>query len=118
MQNNFMPAQTQPFVKLAQANMELLLRFSNSSGVMPTSANANQWFQQAGESTMKLMQSGAFAELMQGLLKNYTEFFAELSQGSMDLLSQTQSTMTHQLQEASPEADARGETRTRRARMQ
>jgi hypothetical protein len=117
MQDNFMQTQAQPFVKLAQANMELLTRYSTSSRVMaPNSANATQWFQQAGESTMKLMQSGAFADLMQGMLKNYTEFLAELGEGSMALMSQAQSSLTHPRLPASTEGDAKEESRARHTR--
>ena len=54
-------AQMQPFFKLAQANMDLLTRFSTSPEVTAqATANASQLFQQATESAMKLMQSGAF----------------------------------------------------------
>jgi len=118
MQDNLMQAPTQPFVKLVQANMDLLTRFSTSPEVTAqASANAGQLFQQASESAMKLMQSGAFAHLMQGMLKNYTEFLAELSQSGMAMLSQGQAAMTRQVQEATDGvidvADARG----RRARQ-
>jgi hypothetical protein len=102
MQDNLMQAQTQPFVKLAQANMDLLTRFSTSPEVT--------------ESTMQLMHSSAFAHLMQGMMKNYTEFVTELSESGMAMLSQGQAAMTRQVQEATSGvidvADARG----RRAR--
>jgi hypothetical protein len=119
MQDNHLQAQTQPFVKLAQANMELLTRFSTSPEVTAqASANASQWFQQATESSMKLMQSGAFAHMVQGMMKNYTEFVTELSQGGMAMLSQGQAAMTRQVQEATTgiieASDARGR-RTRQA---
>lgn len=86
MQDNLMQAQTQPFVKLAQANMDLLTRFSTSPEVT--------------ESAMKLMNSSAFAHLMQGMMKNYTEFVTELSQSGMAMLSQGQAAMTRQMQDA------------------
>ncbi|WP_088286378.1 hypothetical protein [Ideonella sp. A 288] len=101
MQDHVMQAQTQPFVKLAQANMALLSRFATSPEVTSqASANAGQLFQQATESTMKLVQSGAFTHMMQGMLKNYTEFLTELSQSSMALMSQGQAAMTRQVQDA------------------
>jgi hypothetical protein len=103
MQDNLMQAQAQPFVKLAQANMDLLTRFSTSPEVT--------------ESAMKLMNSSAFAHLMQGMMKNYTEFVTELSQSGMAMLSQGQAAMTRQMQDAASGvidvADARG----RRARQ-
>ena len=118
MQDNLMQAQAQPFVKLAQANMDLLTRFSSSPEVTAqASANASQLFQQASESAMKLMQSGAFAHLMQGMLKNYTEFLTELSQSGMAMLSQGHAVMTHQVQEATNGVIDATEARSRRARQ-
>ena len=62
MQDYVMQAQTQPFVKLAQANIDLLTWFSNSLELTAqTTANASQLFRQASESAKKLLQSGAFA---------------------------------------------------------
>ena len=118
MQDNLMQAQTQPFVKLAQANMDLLTRFSTSPEVTSqASANASQLFQQVSESAMKLMQSGAFMNMMQGMLKNYTEFLTEVSQSSMAMLSQGQATMTRQVQEATNEVIDATDARGRRARQ-
>jgi hypothetical protein len=118
MQDKLMQAQTQPFVKLAQANMDLLTRFSTSPEVTAQAgANASQLFLQASESTMKLMQSGAFTYLMQGMLKNYTDFLAELSQGGMAMFSQGQAAMTRQVQEATSSVIDVAEARGRRARQ-
>lgn len=101
MQENVMQAQIQPFVKLAQANMNLLTRFSTSPEVTSQAIeNASKLFQQASESSMELMQSGAFAHMMQGMLKNYTEFLAELSQSGMAMMSQGQAEMARQVQDA------------------
>ena len=118
MQDNLMQAQTQPFFKLAQANMDLITRFSTSPEVTAqASANTSQLFQQASESAMKIMQSGAFTHLMQGMLKNYTEFVTELSQSGMAMLSQGQATMTRQVQEATNEVIDATDARGRRARQ-
>lgn len=118
MQDNIVQAQTQPFVKLAQANMDLVTRFSTSPEVTAqASANASQLFQQASESAMKLMQSGAFLHLMQGMLKNYTEFLAELSQSGMAMLSQGQAAVTHQVEEATNSVIDATDARGRRARQ-
>ena len=118
MQDNLMQAQTQPFVKLAQANMDLLTRFSTSHEVTTqVSENASQLFQQASESAMKLMQSGAFTHLLQGMLKNYTEFLAELSQTGMTLMSQGQAAMTRQVQDATNGVIDASDVRGRRARQ-
>jgi hypothetical protein len=117
MQENIMQAQTQPFVRLVQANMDLLTRFSTSPQVKPQApANASQLFQQASESAMRLTHSGAFADLIQGMLKNYTEFLTELSQSSMAIMSQGQASMTRQLQEAADNVIDVTDARGRRAR--
>ncbi len=118
MQDNVMQDQAQPFVKLAQANMDLLTRFSTSSEVASqVTANASQFFQQASDSAMKLMQSGAFAQLMQGMLKNYTEFLTELSQSGMSMMSQGQAALTRQMQEATNEVVDATDARARRSRQ-
>jgi hypothetical protein len=101
MQDNFMQVQFQPFVKLAQANMELLSRFSSSPDVTTqAAANVSNLFQQATDSATSLMRSGAIAHLMEGMLKNYTVFLTELSQSSMAMMSQGQEAMTRQVQDA------------------
>jgi len=68
----------QPFVKLAQANLQLLTQSTSP----------------------EFMQPDAFARLIQGLVKNYTEFLAELGQGSMAMMSEGQAALTRQVQEA------------------
>jgi aromatic ring-opening dioxygenase catalytic subunit (LigB family) len=118
MQDNVIQGQTQPFVKLAQANMDLITRFSTSPEVTAqASANAGQLLQQASDSAMKLMQSGAFSHLLQGMMKNYTEFLTELSQSSMALFTQGQAMVTRQVQEATNEAIDATDARGRRARQ-
>ena len=117
MQDNAMQAQTQPFVKLAQANMDLLTRFSTSPEVTAqATASATSLFQQSAEAATNLMRSNAFAHLMQGMLKNYTEFLAELSQSGMAMMSQGQAALTRQVQEATANVVDATEVRARRAR--
>ena len=107
-QDSFMQVQSQPFIKLTQANMALLTRFSVSPEVTAqATANAGQLFQQACESAMKLSQSGAFSQLMQGMLRNYTEFVAECGQSGMAWMLQGPAALTRQMQDvanAAPEA--------------
>lgn len=99
MQDNAMQTSTQPFFKLVQANMDLLSKFSTAPEVTAqASASATNLFQQASESATNLMQSGAFAHMLQGLLKNYTDFLAELSQSGMAMLSQGQHALVQQTQ--------------------
>jgi hypothetical protein len=112
-----MQLQAQPFVKLAQANMDLFTHFSTSQEVTSqASASASDLFQQATGAAMKLMQSGAFANLMQGMLKNYTEFLTELSHGAMAMMSQGQAVLVRQTQEATDSVIEATEARGRRAR--
>jgi hypothetical protein len=118
MQDNVMQAQAQPFVKLAQANMELLTRFWTSSEVQSqATANASALFQQASESAMKLMQSGASAHLMQGMLQNYTAFLGEMSQGWVAMMSQGQAALMRQAQEGTDNVIDATAARGRRGRQ-
>jgi len=118
MQDNLMQAHVQPFVKLAQANMDLFTRFATSREVMSqASTDASQLFQQASESAMKLMQSGAFSQMMQGTLKNYTEFLADIGQSSMSVMSQGQAAMSQQMEEAANSVLEATDVRSRRTRQ-
>ena len=99
MQSNIMQTQAQPFLKLVQANMDLLTQFSTSPEVTSqTTTNASQLFQQGPAFAMKFMNSGAFAQLMQGMMKNYTEFLTELGQSTMAIASQGQAALLQRTQ--------------------
>jgi hypothetical protein len=118
MQSNIMQSQAQPFLKLVQANMELLTQFSTSPEVTSqATSNASQLFQQGTASAMKLMYSGAYAQLMQGMMKNYTEFLMELGQSAMGMISQGQAALLQQTQDAADGLVDATETRGRRARQ-
>lgn len=72
------PFATQPAVKLASANMGLLLRFASSPEVMTQATQATtQMWQQGGSLALKTLQTGAWMQLVQGLMHNYAEFVAE-----------------------------------------
>lgn len=104
----------QPLVKLTQSNMELLTRFSASPEVMRQSvANAQALFEQAQKSAANLAQSGAFAQLTQGFMRNYIEFVTEVGQSGMAALVNGQSEMMRFAQDAGTQAV---ETVTPRAR--
>ncbi len=91
----------QPLTKLAQANMELVSKFSTSPEVISQAINdAQKLFQQSQESAMKLANSQSFAELIQGFMKNYTEFLAEMSHSATAIFSQGQATFVQQANEA------------------
>lgn len=112
MQSDVMHVQVQPFIKLAQSNMELWTRFSTSSDVTSQmTANASELLQKTSSSATKLMSSGAFAQLVQGMMQNYMDFLGEIGQGSMQMLSAGQAEFARQAQEAASaviEAPARG----------
>jgi hypothetical protein len=117
MQSNILQAQAQPYLKLVQSNMELLAQFSTSpelTSQAPTSAT--DLFQQGPASAMKFMQSGAFAQLMQGMLKNYTEFLTEVGQSAVAYTRETQAALLQQTQDATDGLIEAKESRGRRAR--
>jgi hypothetical protein len=90
MQDYPMQAAMQPLVKLAQSNMELLMKFSTSPEAMRQSlANAQNLFKQGETPSTTLYGSSAFTELMQGL-KNYTDSMMESAQTGMAMLAQGQ----------------------------
>lgn len=102
MQDNIMQAAMQPYIKLVQANLELMAKFSTSPEMAAQFAAMTQsLLRQAGESGSGLMQSGALAQLAQGMLQNYTTFLTEVGQSGMAMLAQGQAAMTRQVQEAS-----------------
>jgi hypothetical protein len=103
----------QPFVKLAQANMELLTKFSLSPEAVSQSAVLMQQAQQAAAS---LAQSNAFAQLTQGMLKYYTEFMTEWGQSAMATLAQGQAAMVARAQEVTGNVVDAADARARRSR--
>ena len=112
MQDNMM----QPFMKLAQANMELLTEFSLWPETVSQVAVSPQAFvQQAQHAAMSLLQPGAFAQLAQGMMKNYSEFLAEWGQTAMATFAQGQSAMIARAQEVTAEGVDAAEARGRRS---
>jgi hypothetical protein len=107
----------QPLLKLTQANMELLTQFSTSPEVLAQSMAAAQNMLQPGQkSASGLAQSNAFAQLTQGILKNYTEFVTELSQSGMAALAQGQAEMVRRTQEAGDSVIEATTPRSKRSR--
>lgn len=102
MQDNVTQTAMQPYLKLVQGNLELLAKFATSPEVAAqAAATAQALMQRSQESAASLVQSSAFAQLAQGMLKNYTEFLTELGQSCMALFMQAPAAMAQQLQEAS-----------------
>jgi hypothetical protein len=94
------PVLLQPYVKLAQSNMELWNRFAFSPEIQAEAArNVQALVEQAQTSAAHLMQSQAFAGLVQGLMKNYTEFVSELGQATYSIASQGQAALLQRTQE-------------------
>ena len=119
MQSNIVPTEVvQPFVKLAQSNMELLSKFSLSSEVMSEATrNIKSFLEQSQASTASLAQSQAFIALMQGMVKNYTDFVSELTQSAYAMMSQGQATFLQQTQEATANVIDAADARSRRPRQ-
>ena len=94
MQYNMMEPVIQPFIKLTQANMDLWTTYSRHA-----------------------FEPTAVAEFMQGLVKNNTEFLAELSQSGLSVLSQSQAALVQGAQDASVNVVdvAQGRQRARQA---
>ena len=87
----------QPFVKLVQANMDLMTQFTVRPDVFS--------------------QPTAFVGVMQGLMKNYTEFFTEISQSGAAMLSQGQAAFMQQTRDAASNVVDVAQAGTRRARQ-
>jgi hypothetical protein len=105
----------QPFINLMQSNMGLLAKYAMSPEAMTQAMTQLQAaMKQTPGSTSPLAQSGALAELTQGMMENYTRFMSEVTQNSMALFAQGQGAFLQQAQDA---ADAAGEGgRSRRTR--
>ena len=117
MQDTMIQPAMQPFIKLAQANMELLTKFSLWPEAASQSAVSPQAFmQQAQHAAMSLLQPSAFAQLAQGMMKNYTEFLAECGQTAMATFAQGQSAMISRAQEVTAQGVDVAEARGRRSR--
>lgn len=107
----------QPLLKLTQANMDLLTQFSTSPELLSQSmANVQQQMQEGQKNAINLAQSGAFAQLTQGVLKNYTDFVTELSQGGMAALAEGQAEMVRRTREAGATVIDATTTRSKRGR--
>jgi hypothetical protein len=118
MQNDAMQAALRPYVKLVQSNMELLSRYSMSPEAMTKAIAQAQSLFTPGQNTTppqlaQLAQWPGFAELAQGMIKNYTEFMAEVAQSSTELLAQGQANFIQQTQQATGGAAGAAGTRSR-----
>jgi len=116
MQDSVMQPAVQPFIKLVQSNMALLTQFCMSPDMISQAmSNAQSLLHQGQGSATNVTQSNAFGQLMQGMLRNYTEFMAEFGQSAMAMLTQAQ-TATMQSASEAAESVADSEPRSRRTR--
>ena len=99
----------QPFIKLVQSNMQLLMQFSMSPEMV--SQAMSQWqdllHRNQGAST-QVAQSGAFADLIQGLTKNYTQFISEIARASMSMMTQASAATANRMHEAASATTSNG----------
>jgi len=118
MQDNAMQDVLRPYVKLMQSNMELLGRFSTSPESMTQAiAHAQSLFTPGRNAPPpQLVPSPAFAELVQGMIRNYTEFMAEVAQSSIELLAQGPAGWIHQTRQATEGFAGAAGARVRRVR--
>jgi len=119
MQSSIVPTEViQPFVKLAQANMELWSRFSLSPEAMSEATrNIKGFLEQSQASTASVARAQAFTGLMQGMVKNYADFVSELSQSTYAMMSQGQAAFLQQTQEATSNVIDATDARARRPRQ-
>ncbi len=117
MQDNIMQTAMQPYIKLVQGNLELLAKVSTSPEALAQAAAVAQSFLQPGqESAARLMQSNVFMQLVQGMLKNYTEFLTEVGQAGVAMLTQGQAAVMRQMEDASGHVFAASQTGKRGGR--
>ncbi len=109
---------TQPAVKLATANFELMMRFTSSPEVLShTLLATSQMVQQAGAHTLQLMQTDAFARLVQGLMRNYTEFLGESGRDAVTWMQEGQTALIEGAREAADAVVERTAPRSSRGAM-
>lgn len=117
-ENNLLENAIQPFIKLAQNNLELVKSLSNSSATASSPSLGtpvhNPFLQGAG-SAAGLLQPTAFLQLMQGTVKNYTEFMVALSQNTVSAVNQTQATLVREGRTMADNVADATEARKRRA---
>lgn len=101
MQDNLMESTLQPFVQLAQNNLELM---RNLPVPEAPSADEPNPFLQGPTSAANLLQTNTFLLLMQGAVKNYTEFMMAVGQNSIAVVGQAQAGLVRDAQARAKEA--------------
>lgn len=117
MQNETTQSAIEPFMKLSQSNMELFKKYTLSPEVTSQAMNdVQKLFQQAQDSATKLAQSGAYTELMQGLMKNFSDFWTDFAYSAGNALRKGQAAAVHQTEVATNEVIDATQANVRRAR--
>lgn len=102
MQNSPLQADAlQPFMKLMQANMELLTRYAFSPEAATEAMRNFQAILSPGQDSFaKMAPPQALVGLVQGLTQNYTQFLAEISQTAYGAMFQGPLALMQQMQAA------------------
>ena len=102
MQNSpFQADALQPFMKLMQANMDLLTRYAFSPEAATEAMRNFQAILSPGEDAFsKMAPPQALVGLVQGLTQNYTQFLAEISQTAYGAMFQGPLALMQQMQAA------------------
>ena len=107
---------TQPAVKLVTANLEMMMRFTSSPEVLSHAMLAtSQMVQQAGAHTLQLMQTDAFARLVQGMMRNYTEFLGESGRDAVTWMQEGQTALIEGARDAADTVVERATPRSARS---
>ena len=98
--------------------MELWSRVWFSPEVMSEATrNIKGLMDQSQASTGSLARTETFTALMNGMVKNYTDFVSELSQSTYAMMSQGQANFLQQAQEVTDNVVDATDARTRRPRQ-
>jgi hypothetical protein len=101
MQDSNMQPAFQPYVKLVKSNMELLGEYSRSPEAVSRSVTDAQSLLRPGQaSPSSLTRSSALTALVRGLIKNHTEFAAEVGERGIALLAHGQAALLQQTEQA------------------
>jgi hypothetical protein len=116
-QDNPIQAALQPYVKLVQSNMELLGRYSKFPEAMTQAMAKTQSLLRPGHGTpSSRAQPPAFAELVQGMVKNHASFMEKVAQSGIAMLAQGQAALLQQTQQATERLASSAKGRARRSR--
>lgn len=107
MQENLMPNSIQPFIKLAQANMELINRMMPTPAAMSTSmGEIEKMFRQPPAGLhANFSNVNAFGHMAQCMFQNYIVCMMEVGRCATTALSQGQDTLQRSAQQATEVAD-------------